>query len=147
MRLPYDDAGAMESVSLPPDLVREIEERANVDPLGVLHARRRQLLVTLAPLKALHGHNGVWDDKRKQLLEAMKVQARMAMTEAGQKVTEGAVDSMAYADELYARFIDEGISARIDYITQQNEYDEIAERIRSREIELLAYNGELKLAR
>ncbi len=145
MRLSYEESA--EDTTLPPDLVREIEERAQVDPLGVLHARRRQLLVTLAPLKALHGHNGIWDDKRKQLLESMKVQARMALMESGQKVTEGAVESMAYADELYARFIDNGISARIEYLTLQNEYDELAERIRSREIELLAYNGELKLAR
>jgi hypothetical protein len=132
--------------TLPADEVREIESRAGIDALGDLHTRRRQLLVNLAPLKALHGHNGIWDDKRKQLLEAMKVQARMALTDAGTKVTEGAVESMAYADEVYANFIDKGIAARIDYILQQNEYDEIAERIRSREIELLAYNAELRLA-
>lgn len=133
--------------ALPSDELRAIEARAEVDSLGDLHARRRTLLVNLNPLKALHGHNGIWDDKRKQMLESMKVQARMALMESGQKVTEGAVESMAYADEMYARFIDNGISARIEYLTLQNEYDEIAERIRSREIELLAYNGELKLAR
>lgn len=133
--------------TLPVDEVREIESRAGVDALGALHAQRRQLLVNLAPLKALHGHNGIWDDKRKQMLEAMKVQARMALMESGQKVTEGTVDAMAYGDEHYAAFIDQGIAARIEYIRLQNEYDEIAERIRSREIELLAYNSEVKLAR
>jgi hypothetical protein len=54
---------------------------------------------------------------------------------------------MAYSDEVYARFIDNGIAGRIQYITLQNEADEIAERIRSREIELLCFNSEAKLAR
>jgi hypothetical protein len=128
-------------------MVSTLEDRAGVDSLGDLHARRRTLLVTLAPLKALHGHNGIWDDKRKQMLEAMKVKARMALMESGQKATEGMVDAMAYGDEHYERFLDAGIAARIDYIQQQNELDEIVERIRSREIELLAYNSEVKLAR
>ena len=133
--------------SLAADALSEIEARANVDALGDLQQRRRQLLNTLAPLKALHGHNGIWDDKRKSLLEAMKVKARMALNEAGQKVTEGMVEAMAYADPQYASFIDDGIAARIDFITQQNELTEIEERIRSREIELLCFNSELKLAR
>lgn len=133
--------------TLAPDEVRPIESRAEVDSLGDLHQRRRTLLAQLNPLKALHGHNGIWDDKRKQMLEAMKIKARMALTEAGQKATEGMVDAMAYADPQYESFIDDGIAARIEYLNLQNDADEIAERIRSREIELLAYNGELKLSR
>jgi hypothetical protein len=134
-------------VSLPADEVREIEDRARIASLGDLHARRRQLLAALAPLKALHGHNGIWDDKRKQMLEAMKVKARMALTDAGQKVTEGLVDAMAYGDEQYERFLDAGIAARIEYLTMQNELDEIGELIRDRELCLLVYNSEVKLAR
>jgi phage gp46-like protein len=140
-------SATIEHDTLPPDLVREIEARAGVDALGELHARRRQLLVNLAPLKALHGHNGIWDDKRKAYLECSKVNARMTLTANAQKTTEAAVEAQAYADPEYLKFIDDGIAARIEYITQQNELDEITERIRSREIELLAYNGELKLAR
>jgi hypothetical protein len=135
------------STTLAPDELRPVESRADVECLGDLQKRRRDLLVNLAPLKALHGHNGIWDDKRKALLEAMKVKARMALTEAGQKATEGMVDAMAYADEQYARFIDDGITARIDYINLQNELDEIAERIQSRQTELLVYNSEVKLDR
>jgi hypothetical protein len=133
--------------TLPADEVREIESRAEVDSLGFLHAERRALLVNLNPLRALHGPGGKWDDKRKQMLEAMKVKARMALTDAGQKTTEGMIDALAYGDEVYARFIDDGIAGHIQYLSLQNEYDELAERIRSREIELLAYNGELKLSR
>lgn len=132
---------------LPADLVRPVEDRAEVLPLGDLHARRRLLLVSLAPLKALHGHNGIWDDRRKAYLEAMKVKARQALTDAGQKTTEGMIDALAYGDEMYARFIDDGIAARIAYITAQNELDEIAELIRDRELCLLVFNSEVKLAR
>jgi hypothetical protein len=132
---------------LAPDLVRDVEGRAEVLPLGDLHARRRALLVPLAPLKALHGHGGLFDDKRKQMLEAMKVKARMALTDAGQKTTEGMIDAMAYADEQYARFIDQGITDRIEYLNLANELTEIEELIRDRELGLLVYNAELKLSR
>ena len=135
------------TATLAPDEVSALESRAEVDALGDLHARRRLILDSLAPLKALHGHGGLFDDKRKQFLEAMKVKARMALTTSGTKITEGAVDSIAYADEQYERFIDDGISARIEYITRQNELDEISERIRNRELALLCFNSEVKLAR
>jgi phage gp46-like protein len=146
--MPMPDAFVVseaESHSLPADVVRAVELRAEVDALGDLHARRRQLLLTLAPLKALHGHNGIWDDRRKQLLEAMKCKHRIAFAEAGHRATDAAVEANAYADEQYERFLDDGIAARIDYITQQNAMDELNERIRSREIELLVRNAELKM--
>jgi hypothetical protein len=134
-------------VILAADEVRPVEDRAQVAALGDLHARRRTLLTTLAPLKALHGHGGLYDDKRKQLLEACKIRARMTLTDAGQKITEGMVDAMAYADEQYAAFIDSGITARIDYLTLANELTEIEELIRDRELCLLVYNSEVKLDR
>jgi hypothetical protein len=135
------------ATTLSPDTLTPLEDRAGVDALGNLHQRRRQLLVTLAPLKAMHGHNGIWDDKRKSLLEAMKVKARMSAPADKKPPTDAAVEAMAYADPQYVQFIDDGIAARIDYINQQNELTELEERIRSREIELLCYNGEIKLSR
>lgn len=125
----------------------ELEERVGVDSMEKLHDARRGLMEQLAPLKALHGHNGLFDDKRKGLLEALKVRARLKITQDGGKATEGAVDALAYADEQYERFLDNGVDDRINYIRLQNEVDEIAERVRSREIELLVFNAELKLAR
>jgi hypothetical protein len=133
--------------SLAPDLVREIEDRANVIPLGDLHERRRKLLDTLAPLKALHGHNGIWDDKRKQFLETMKVRARMDMAEKGVKATDQTVEAAGYADPQYAALIDQGITDRIEYIKLANELTEIEELIRDRELGLAVYNSELRLGR
>jgi len=124
-----------------------LEERAGVDVLDALHAQRRQLLITLAPLKALHGPGDLWDSKRKQMLEALKVRWRLKLMETGQKITDATVDAAAYADEQYERFIDQGERDRVDYITQQNRLNEIDERIRNREVSLLVYNSECKLAR
>ena len=126
---------------------RAVEERAQIESLETLHAERRTLLVQLAPLKALHGHNGLWDDKRKQYLEARKIESRRALLETGNKPTEAMVDAMAYGSEQYESFLDAGVTARIEYIRLANELSEIEERIRSREIELLAYNSEIRLAR
>ena len=127
--------------------VKAIESRADVDSLDLLHHKRRVLLVHLNPLKALHGSFGLWDDRRKQMLEAMKVKARQRLAESGQKTTEGMVESEAYADPDYLAFLDQGYEARIAYLTMHNELDEIAERIRSRELELAAYSAEVRLQR
>jgi hypothetical protein len=125
----------------------ELEGRAGIRSLDALHAERRQLLNILAPLQALHGAGDLWDAKRKQLLEALKVRQRLTLLEQGQKVTEGLVDAMAYADAQYATFLDQGERDRIEYITLRNRYNEIEEQIRDREFSLLAYNSEIKLAR
>ena len=125
----------------------ELESRAGIRSLDALHAERRQLLTVLAPLKALHGPGDLWDAKRKQMLEALKVRHRLKLLEQGQKVTEGLVDSMAYADQQYLSFIDQGERDRIEYITLQNRYNELEELIRDRELAMLCYNSEVKLTR
>ena len=135
------------TTTLAADEVRPVEDRAQVASLGDLQQRRRTLLTTLAPLKALHGHNGIWDDKRKQLLEACKIRANMTLVEAGQKVTDKLVEAMGYADPQYAAFVDDGITARIEYVTLANELTELEEQIRDRELCLLVYNSEVKLDR
>ncbi len=133
------------STTLAPDQLSALEDRANVDGLGDLHARRRQLMLTLAPLKALHGPFGLFDDRRKRLLESLKIRARSTLAEAGAKATEGLVDATAYADPQYERFLDDAYQAKIDYLNAATELSEIEERIKSREIELLSYNAETRL--
>jgi phage gp46-like protein len=124
-----------------------LESRAGLIPLEALHTARRQLLITLAPLKALHGPFGIWDDRRKQMLESLKVRSRLTLLEQGQKITEGLVDAMAYADEAYLRLLDQAERDKIEYLMQANQMSELEEKIRDREICLLAYNSELKLTR
>lgn len=124
-----------------------LEARVGTDPLDELHHRRRVLIEQIAPLRALHGPFGMWDDRRKQLLEACKVRARLSLGKDGAKVTEGMVDATAYDDPEYEKLLDEGYSSRIDYIRMENELSEIGERIRSRELEIAAYSAEARLQR
>lgn len=124
-----------------------LEGRADVDPLHELHHQRRVVMLALAPLKALHGSFGKWDARRSQLLAAIKVRVRRGLEASGGKVTESMVDAEAHADPQYMVVIDQGIEEATQYHLLQTELEEIEERIRSREIALLAYNQELKLQR
>ena len=123
----------------------DLEARADIDSLLHLHAERRALLPVYAQLRALHGPNGKWDAKRKQLLEATKIRARMVCQQKQEKVTEGLVDAMAHADEQYVEFIDQGIAGATRYVEMETAISEIEERIRGREFALLAYNAETRL--
>lgn len=124
-----------------------LEERADITSLEGLQHERRQLLREYAPLKALHGNFGKFDNKRKALLEACKIRARLEMQQKGEKTTEAAVDALGHADQQYIDFIDQGIVGATRYVELETAVVEIEERIRNREICMLAYNSELKLAR
>jgi hypothetical protein len=139
--------GTGTETALPPDEVRAVEGRAEVECLGDLHAQRRLVLDVLAPLKALHGPFGLFDDRRKQVAESLKIRARMTLTEQGVKVTEAAVDAHAYADPQYETLLDEAVLAKVEYLKLENQLSELNERIRSRELELSVYAAEVRLAR
>jgi hypothetical protein len=124
-----------------------LESRAEIDSLEDLHARRRHLLVQLAPLKALHGPFGTWDAKRKQILEALKIRHRVELQAKQEKTTEGLIDALAHADPQYERFLDESTAAKAEYLTLDNELTEIAERIEGRNAALYAYSSEVRLGR
>ena len=141
-------AGGGGVAALPADELRAVESRADTDALGDLHTRRRQLMITLAPLKALHGNFGLFDDRRKRMLESLKVRARQDLSKnTEKKPTEAQIDSAAYADPQYEAFLDQAYADKIDFINQSTELSELEERIRSRELELSVYSSELRLAR
>jgi hypothetical protein len=147
MKLPTYEPESREDATLPADEVRAIESRAEVDSLGNLQYRRRQIIDAYAPLKALYGPFGLFDDRRKRLLESLKVRARMALAADGGKVTEGIVDATAYADPQYEKFLDDAYAAKVQYIRMENELSEIQERISSREAELYFVGKEMGLTR
>lgn len=124
-----------------------LEDRAEVEPLEVLHNERRQLMITLAPLKAVHGNFGLFDHRRKSMVEAMKVKTRLRLTQSGAKVTEAMIDAEAHEDKQYNEFLDQMYAEKVEFLKQQTTLDEIEERIRSREIALGVYNSELRLGR
>ena len=129
------------------DDTRTIEARADVESLETLHHERRVLLKVLAPLKAMHGSFGMFDAKRKQMTRAMMVRARDAIKKRGEKATEPMIEAEALNDPQYLAWLDQQLADRIEFIARQTELDEIEERIRSRELELQAYNAELRLQR
>jgi len=124
-----------------------LEERADVDSLERLHEERRQLLIRLAPLKAMHGPFGLFDAKRKQMVEAMKVKARVRLQNIGGKVTDAIIDAEAHCDEQYTAWLDQQLTERVEYVKMDGELDRLNDLIRNREISLQVYNGELRLAR
>lgn len=124
-----------------------LESRADVESLDELHAERRALLPEYAALRVLHGQFGKWDNRRKQMLEAIKVRVRMEREAKGEKCTDAIVDAYAHADEQYAAVIDEGITGAARYVELDIRMSEIEERIRNREVSLLAYNAEARLGR
>lgn len=124
-----------------------LEARAEVDSLYDLQSRRRKLIEDNARLLALHGAFGLFDDRRKQMLEAQKVVARHRLAAEGGKVTEGAVDSEAYGSEAYQSLLDRAIDDKIACLRVQNEIDELNERIKNRESALFVYGQETRLGR
>lgn len=126
---------------------KDMEIRAEVEGLGALHDQRRQLAIEYLPLKALYGHDGCWDARRKQMVEAAKIHARDVCEKAGTKVTEGLVDAMAHGSDSYVAFITNSIEQRTRFLELDLAWREIEERIKSREIEIMYAAAEARLGR
>jgi hypothetical protein len=122
-----------------------LEDRAGLESLDALQARRRQIVEDLTPLEAVHGPGGIWDERRRSLRGVIATQIREDARLSGTKITEAAVEDASNADTRYMSFLDEGLDERIRYYTLKVQRDEIAERIRNRELALLAYNAETRL--
>jgi hypothetical protein len=129
------------------EAVRGVEERSGVESLDALHAERRQINKELLPLKALYGSHSVWDAKRQAMGRALQIKARMAIEARGEKPTEKYVEAEALGSPEFEGFVDRAISDRIRFLELETELQEVEERIRSREVELLVFNSELKLSR
>ena len=129
----------------PEDFITDREGKAEVEPIAYLQDLRRQMTPSYAALKALHGPANRWDARRKAMLSAIKVRVRLDLKQKGEKATDDTVDALAHADEQYQAFIDEGIDGAIAFTELQTRWDEIAERIENRKIELQCYNGEIRL--
>lgn len=124
-----------------------LESRADVDSLEDLHQRRRKLIKDNERILALHGPFGLFDDYRKQALEAQKIVARKNLTDAGAKITEALVDAEAYGSAAYQKILDNAIEDKVTCLTVLIGIAELEERIRSREFALTAYSAETRLGR
>jgi hypothetical protein len=133
---------------------RPIEGRAEVESLEALQAERRTIYAPreqggkgYARLTALYGPDGSYQEARKAMLAALTLRA--LNPEPGDppsaKKSDDALDAWAHAHPQYTKFIDKAERERIEYIMCRMRVKEIEEQIRSREMEILAYNSEVRL--
>lgn len=124
----------------------DLERRADVDAIERLHNERRKLYAQNGKLIALYGPFGIFDDRRKQILEAIKTRIRMEARQKGEKLTNDETGERAHADTQYAAYLDMALDEKIEYLRVWNRISEINELIQNRAIALSAYKAELRLA-
>lgn len=125
--------------------LRALEARASLESLDELHAQRRTIVTQVVGLEAVHGPGGIWDERRRSLRGVIATEIREVARIEGRKVTEAAVEDSANSDTRYLAFLDAGLEERMEYLRLKVERDEIVERIKNRELCLLAYNAETRL--
>lgn len=123
----------------------ELELRADIESLEQLQQERRVKRALLDRLEALHGAFGLADAYRRQLRGAIATRLREAARETGRRLSNEEAEDAACADADYKRTLDAHLGERIEYLRLKNEVTEIEERIRNRELALLAYNAETRL--
>lgn len=124
----------------------DLERRADVDAIERLHDERRRLYKENAKIIALYGPFGIFDDRRKQILESIKVRIRYERRDQKPRASNDEIDSAAHADPRYEKFLNEALDEKIMYLRVWNRISEINELVQNRAIALSAYKAELKLS-
>jgi hypothetical protein len=129
----------------------DLEGRAHVESLDVLHARRRAKVLEYAPLAArFKGGSGQGSSsdaarKRHRALVMQKILIEMGSPKGKDAPSETALERMANAHTEHIAFCDNLEKEYVKFIVIENEINELNERIRSREVELRCYNAEINL--
>jgi len=92
----------------------DTERLMGIEPIESLLARREEYVKEAADLRARYGSFGTWDSWRKSQLCTIKVAIRAQMVQAGQKVTEAAIDDAAHAHDDYVSLITEATEGRTE---------------------------------
>lgn len=127
---------------------KPLEHRAEVDSLDALQHRRRELLKDYAPLAAKFkgGATAGTDAARKRHRALVGKRILVEMKQRGEKdPSEAALERMANADTEHIAYCEKLESDYTRFILLDNDIQEINEKIKSREVELYCYNGELRL--
>lgn len=141
--------------SWPP--VKAIESRADLDSLEGLQAERRAKVKVWAPLAAKFRGAGRGDDSKRKQHRAIMAQTianelyekwRNAGAKGDYKAaSEAMLERLANSDPRHIEFCETLDKEYIQYVLLENDITELNEKIRSREVELYAYNAESRLAR
>lgn len=140
---------------------KALEQRAEVASLEALQHKRRQLLTEYAPLAAKFKGGAVAGTdaarKRHRALVAKRIlveqqqlweaKAKPGVVAVGpfKEPSETALERMANADTEHIAFCDKLEADYTRFIVLENDIQEVNEKIRSREVELYAYNAELRM--
>lgn len=147
---------------------KPLENRAEVDSLEALQQKRRDLMKRYAPLAAkfkggaVAGTDAARKRHRALVAKRILVELRQAFEKGPQQVpskktaglmvpavfdepSETALERLANADTEHIQYCDKLEADYTRFILLENDIDEIREKIRSREVELYAYNAELRL--
>ena len=84
-------------------------------PLEELLAERDELVRQVAPLRALHGPGGTWDDMRRMERSRLAPRIRAIAVRDEKKLTEAAIDDAALSDLDYAAFVAAGTREKAAY--------------------------------
>lgn len=111
----------------------DLEAKAGVESLEVLHAERRTIIAKLAPLEILFGSGGDrWTAKRRQHRDTI---AKILMDEQP-SLAIGKIEILANADERHVKFCEETEGKYIEYLKEKTALSEVEERIENRKAEL-----------
>lgn len=116
-------------MSLPLTVMGDTELRMGIEPLELLLAARAELVKEIAPLRALHGPFGSWQDLRKIELSRIAVGIRAQAAADGKKITEAGVDELAHSDERYISFLTQGVKDKTRYFEIEDRIAGIADQI------------------
>lgn len=122
--------------------MREKEEEIGITPLELLHAEIDKLKPRHQALAGRYADMRVWERKAKSLVLSYALEHRRLTRERGEKVTEAAVEAMAYADPRYIEFLEQSENDKAEYEWLTVEMQNLRERINRGQALLRAHAAE-----
>ncbi len=128
-------------------VLTDVEERASVDNLDELQARRRKIVAEFAPLAAQFkgGTTAGSDSARKRHRAGIMKLILVEQFKVEKAPSEVALERMANADERHMKFCDDLEKRFAKYVVLENDIADVTEQIRNREECLRVYRAELGL--
>lgn len=107
----------------------DLQARAGLPSIDEALAERSKLIGQWANHAALYDNFGLWDSERKRRLAAAALQVRAAKDSLGMKYTQGLVEDEAHVWPAYAKFLDESVKGKAEWLVAKDRIDAITQRI------------------
>lgn len=133
-------------MTTPTESIADRLEMLGLESLEELLGERRELVATVAPLRARYGAGGTWDARRKAHRSAIaNVLAAELEVKRGKKPAEDEVERLAAAHEDVGRLLDVAEEDMAKLAILENDIASISERIKNRQGELFYLGAEARL--